>query len=108
SARPIVHTTHGKPAGMDADRRPNPITPPRDIIMTMHTLNTTDICDTLGDKALPLPPVYRHFGKRATFAGVAVTVKCFEDSSRVKELIAQPGTGKVLVIDGGGSTRCAL
>ena len=69
---------------------------------------TTDTCDALGDQAHPLPPIYLHFGKRKAFSGIAVTVKCFEDSSRVKELITQPGAGKVLVIDGGGSTRCAL
>ena len=37
-----------------------------------------------------------------------VTVKCFEDNSRVKELLATPGDGRVLVVDGGGSLRCAL
>jgi regulator of ribonuclease activity A len=37
-----------------------------------------------------------------------VTVKCFEDNSRVKELLATDGTGKVLVVDGGASMRCAL
>ena len=36
------------------------------------------------------------------------TVKCFEDNSRVKELLATDGTGKVLVVDGGASMRCAL
>jgi regulator of ribonuclease activity A len=35
-------------------------------------------------------------------------VKCFEDNSRVKETLATPGKGKVLVVDGGGSLRCAL
>ena len=34
--------------------------------------------------------------------------KCFEDNSRVKELLATDGTGKVLVVDGGASMRCAL
>lgn len=71
-------------------------------------MNTTDICDALGDKALVLAPTYRHFGGRVQFAGEAVTVKCFEDSSRVKELIQTPGHGKVLVIDAGASTRCAV
>jgi regulator of ribonuclease activity A len=39
-----------------------------------------------------------------------VTVKCFEDNSRVKELVETTGdhNNKVLVIDGGGSDRCAL
>lgn len=71
-------------------------------------MNTTDISDVLGDKVLVLSPDYRHFGGRVQFSGTAVTIKCFEDSSRVKELIQTPGQGKVLVIDAGGSTRCAV
>ena len=51
---------------------------------------------------------YQHFGGVKTFGGEAVTVKCFEDNSRVKELLNTPGGGRVLVVDGGGSLRCAL
>lgn len=51
---------------------------------------------------------FRSFGQRKTFYGEIITVKCFEDNSRVKELLATDGTGKVLVIDGGASMRCAL
>ena len=48
------------------------------------------------------------YGARKTFGGEVVTVKCFGDNSRVKELLATDGTGKVLVVDGGASMRCAL
>lgn len=51
---------------------------------------------------------FRSFGGRKAFGGQAVTVKCFEDNSYVKELLATDGTGKVLVVDGGASMRCAL
>ena len=51
---------------------------------------------------------FKSYGARKTFAGQVVTVKCFEDNSRVKELLATDGTGKVLVVDGGASMRCAL
>ncbi|NEU34549.1 putative 4-hydroxy-4-methyl-2-oxoglutarate aldolase, partial [bacterium LRH843] len=51
---------------------------------------------------------FRSYGARKTFDGEVVTVKCFEDNSRVKELLATDGTGKVLVVDGGASMRCAL
>ncbi|MBS0347606.1 MAG: ribonuclease E activity regulator RraA [Proteobacteria bacterium] len=71
-------------------------------------MNTTDICDALGTQAFVPPPHFHHFGARRQFSGEAVTVKCFEDSSRVKELITTPGRGKVLVVDAGGSTRCAV
>lgn len=52
------------------------------------------------------------YGGQSNFGGEIVTVKCFEDNSRVKELLAthgkKDGHGKVLVVDGGGSMRCAL
>jgi regulator of ribonuclease activity A len=52
--------------------------------------------------------MFAGFGGREAFGGEIVTVKCHEDNSRVKELLATPGQGKVLVVDGGGSLRCAL
>ncbi|CAM4267353.1 ribonuclease E activity regulator RraA [Acinetobacter pragensis] len=51
---------------------------------------------------------FKSYGARKSFGGQAVTVKCFEDNSRVKELLATDGAGKVLVVDGGASMRCAL
>ncbi len=42
---------------------------------------------------------FKSYGARQTFGGQVVTVKCFEDNSRVKELLATDGTGKVLVVD---------
>lgn len=51
---------------------------------------------------------FKSYGARKSFAGQIVTVKCFEDNSRVKELLATEGRGKVLVVDGGASMRCAL
>lgn len=71
-------------------------------------LSTCDLSDQHGDEARIPAPVFRDFGGRKAFHGTAVTVKCFEDNSRIKELLATPGAGRVLVVDGGGSTRCAL
>ncbi|UJF20735.1 putative 4-hydroxy-4-methyl-2-oxoglutarate aldolase [Shewanella sp. OMA3-2] len=48
------------------------------------------------------------FGQKNVFSGQIVTVKCFEDNSKVKSVLAEPGDGKVLVVDGGGSMRRAL
>ncbi|MCZ8132062.1 MAG: ribonuclease E activity regulator RraA [Steroidobacteraceae bacterium] len=50
----------------------------------------------------------RHFGGRRRFHGPAATLRCFEDNSHVREWLKTPGQGRVLVIDGGGSRRCAL
>lgn len=71
-------------------------------------MNTTDICDRLGERAPFLSPAFQNYGGKLSFHGEAVTIKCFEDSSRVKELIATPGHGKVMVIDAGASPRCAV
>jgi len=48
------------------------------------------------------------YGKDIIFSGEIVTVACFEDNSKVKELLATDGTGKVLVVDGKGSMNRAL
>ncbi|MGA2992818.1 MAG: ribonuclease E activity regulator RraA [Candidatus Korobacteraceae bacterium] len=72
------------------------------------TLKTTDLCDQFEQRARVLAPIFHDFGGRAAFDGVAVTVKCFEDNSRIKELSLTPGAGKVLVVDAGGSSRCAV
>lgn len=78
-------------------------------LITMSTpFCTPDICDQLGDKARVLDPLFRNFGGRQAFCGEAVTVKCFEDNSKVKALASQPGAGRVMVVDGGGSQRRAL
>lgn len=51
---------------------------------------------------------FYNYGGKKSFGGEIVTVKCFEDNSRVKELLNSEGNNKVLVVDGGGSMRCAL
>ena len=53
-------------------------------------------------------PMFQPYGGRASFSGQIVTLKLFEDNSLVRELLAGSGDGKVLLIDGGGSLRCAL
>lgn len=50
----------------------------------------------------------RHYGGSRRFTGPALTLKCFEDNSLVREILKSPGEGRVLVVDGGGSRRCAL
>jgi len=75
---------------------------------------TCDLLDDHPEKNLQVisPSIdgkyFKSYGARKQFSGQVVTVKCFEDNSRVKELLATEGTGKVLVVDGGASMRCAL
>lgn len=67
-----------------------------------------DICDEFIDEVSVLEPIFRDFGGKERFCGEVVTVKCFEDNSRVGESVRSPGRGRVLVVDGGGSLRHAL
>ena len=67
-----------------------------------------DLCDNFPSQVKLFQPIFKSYGGRTIFSGEIVTVKCFEDNSLVKELAGTPGKGRVLVIDGGGSTRRAL
>ena len=70
--------------------------------------STPDLYDAYQDQVQVLEPIMNGYGGRAAFWGEVVTVKCFEDNSQVKAQVAEPGVGRVLVVDGGGSKRCAL
>lgn len=69
---------------------------------------TPDLCDANPDLVQVLEPMFSNFGGRDSFGGQIVTIKCFEDNSLVKAQAELDGRGKVLVVDGGGSLRCAL
>lgn len=69
---------------------------------------TPDICDEYADELQVLEPLFTDYGGRRKFCGEVVTIKCFEDNSRVKESLATDGRDKVLVVDGSGSPGCAL
>ncbi len=69
---------------------------------------TADLCDEHAPRLRIAEPVFRDFGSQVRFSGEVSTVKCFEDNSRVREALEQPGEGKVLVVDAGGSLRCAM
>lgn len=69
---------------------------------------TPDLCDDNPESVRVLAPMLKNFGGKKQFCGEIVTVKCFEDNTFVKEHMAKDGSGKVMVVDGGGSLRCAL
>ncbi|NCZ62910.1 MAG: ribonuclease E inhibitor RraA, partial [Cellvibrionales bacterium] len=48
------------------------------------------------------------YGRRERFFGPVETIACFEDNSRVAEAVAEPGGGRVLVVDGQGSLNRSL
>ena len=77
------------------------------------TFKTPDLLD--GNEELAragsvriVAPMFQRYGARTSFSGQIVTLKLFEDNSLVREAVGEQGKGKVLVIDGGGSLRCAL
>ncbi len=72
-------------------------------------LLTTDLSDKYADKVHVADPIgFRDYGGNKLFHGQIYTVKCHEDNSYVRKALEADGTGKVLVVDGGGSMRCAL
>ncbi|MBI4755515.1 MAG: ribonuclease E activity regulator RraA [Betaproteobacteria bacterium] len=76
-------------------------------------LQTADLLDQHEDAARSgairvLAPILTHFGGRRHFAGPIATLRLFEDNSLVRKALETPGNGRVLVVDGAGSLRCAL
>ena len=72
-------------------------------------IKTTDLCDNHPDKVRVAEPTgFKNFGAKKNFFGKIHTVKCFENNPLVRIALEQAGDGKVLVVDGGGSMRCAL
>ncbi len=69
---------------------------------------TTDLSDEFGEELQACQPIFRDFGGKICFAGPIATIKCFEDNSLVRDLVAEPGEGRVLVVDAGGSLRRAV
>jgi regulator of ribonuclease activity A len=70
--------------------------------------STPDLFDAYEGGISVLEPLFTNYGGRERFYGEVVTVKCFEDNSKVVELAGKPGHSRVMVIDGGGSLRRAL
>lgn len=68
---------------------------------------TPDLCDAYPELVRVVDPMFNNYGGRSSFGGEIVTIKCFEDNSLVREQVAEPGVGKVLVVDAGGSLRRA-
>ena len=70
--------------------------------------NTSLLCDIYAETIDVVEPLLTNFGGRSSFAGEVVTIKCFESVGLIYKTLEGNGTGKVLLIDGGGSLRRAL
>ena len=73
----------------------------------MVTFSTADLCDAHSELQVA-EPLFADFGGLDAFAGPVATLKVFEDNELVRSVLEESGVGRVLVIDGGGSLRCAL
>ena len=74
------------------------------------TFKTADLLDEHYDDGgiQVCQPILSDFGGNKRFYGPISTISCFEDNSRVREAVSEPGEGRVLVVDGAGSSACAL
>lgn len=70
--------------------------------------STADLYDEYGEALGSCDTQLRQYGGRPAFGGPAVTVVCLEDNALLKSVLTEPGAGRVLVVDGGGSVHCAL
>lgn len=75
--------------------------------MTKKSIATADLCDHFASHLQISEPIWHNFGQHHAFHGKVVTVKCFEDNSKVKEQLAITGHGQILVVDAGNSQRRA-
>ncbi|MGI9601762.1 MAG: ribonuclease E activity regulator RraA [Acidimicrobiales bacterium] len=74
----------------------------------MSTFATADLCDDHEHETEVVQPSLRSFGGVGAFCGPAHTLKVFEDNTLVRASLEEAGDGRVLVIDAGGSFRCAV
>lgn len=72
------------------------------------TFATADLYDDLGDKLQVATPMFNDYGGLKKFSGPITTIKAHEDNVLVRSALEEPGVGRVLVVDGGGSLRCAM
>ncbi len=72
------------------------------------TFATADLCDRHDGTVKVAEPLFRAYGGTPAFGGPIATVKVFEDNVLVRQALSEKGAGRVLVVDGGGSRRCAL
>ena len=71
-------------------------------------ISTADLCDTHANELQIAEPGLVTMGGAPAFGGPIATVQVLEDNVLVRQALEEPGLGRVLVVDGGGSLRCAL
>ena len=74
------------------------------------SFKTADLCDDFAEKEQIqiAEPIFRIYGGKSSFSGQITTLKIFEDNTLVRSALEKRVNNRVLVVDGGGSHRCAL
>jgi regulator of ribonuclease activity A len=70
-------------------------------------ISTPDISDKYPELKF-LNIQFKNFGAKESFLGEILTATCPEDNSKVKEILNQPGDGRILIVDGQASFKVAL
>ena len=76
--------------------------------MSATVFATTDIADDYGDAVYVLASMFHSYGGVMQFCGPAKTLLAFEDNTKLRAVVEGKGHGRVLVVNGGASKRCAL
>ena len=72
------------------------------------TFTTADLYDKYGDDLKVALPIFKDYGAKRIFHGPISTVKAYEDNSLVRSALGEPGEGRILIVDGDESLRCAM
>ena len=91
---------------------PPPPPPPPPAPADVVPPSLADLCDVhVASPTRPRvvePGLLVPYGLRRRFHGQIETVRCYESNPSVRSVLSTPGLGRVLIVDGGGSRRCAL
>ena len=74
----------------------------------MNKFTVPDICDEHGENIKICDLFLNSYGKNDKFFGQVETARCEHSNSIVKELVAQNGSNKVLVIQHTGTEKCSM
>src|SRR3954471_19728523 len=69
---------------------------------------TSDLYDEHGEALESCDLRLQQFGGVRVFSGAIVTFRSHEENQGLKDLVAEPGGGRVIVVATGGSTRVAM
>lgn len=72
------------------------------------SISTADLWDERGAELESIALSFESFCAHTAFSGRVSTVRCHQDNVVMESLLAQPGEGGVLVVDGGGSIATSL